>query len=50
MPDSDTDPHKLPSVTVAEANQEAKRSFIPGWALLGIAAVIVAIVLFGVLH
>jgi hypothetical protein len=48
MPDKDTDPQNLPSVSVAEANQAAKREFIPGWALLGIVAVIVAIVLLAV--
>jgi hypothetical protein len=50
MPDKDTDPQNLPSVAGAEANQAAKREFIPGWALLGIVAVIAAVVLFAVLR
>jgi hypothetical protein len=48
--DKDTDPQNLPSPSVAEAKQAAKREFIPGWALLGIAAVVIAVVLFGVLR
>jgi hypothetical protein len=50
MPDSKVDPQNLPSPSHAEAMQAAKRQFIPGWALLGIAAVIVAVVLFAVLR
>jgi hypothetical protein len=46
--DAKTDPHRLPSVTGAEAMQEAKREFIPSWALAGIALVIVGIVLLAV--
>ncbi|HVT75658.1 MAG TPA: hypothetical protein VHD87_01410 [Acidimicrobiales bacterium] len=47
--DARVDPHRLPSVTGAEAKQEAKAEFIPGWALGGIALVIVGIVLLAVL-
>jgi hypothetical protein len=50
MPDSDVDPQNLPNVSHAEAMQAAKRQFIPSWALFGIGAVIVAIVLFAVLR
>jgi type VI protein secretion system component VasF len=50
VPDSDVDPQNLPNPTTAEANQARKREFIPGWALMGIAAVIVAVVLFAVLR
>jgi hypothetical protein len=49
MPDK-TDPHRLESPSVAEAKQGAKREFIPGWPMVGILAVIVAIVLFAVLR
>jgi hypothetical protein len=48
MPDSKVDPQSLPNPTTAEANQARKREFIPGWALLGIAAVIAAGVLFAI--
>lgn len=44
MPDKDTDPQNLPNVAQAEANQARKREFIPGWALLGIVAVIAGVV------
>jgi hypothetical protein len=48
MPDSAVDPQNLPNPTTAEANQARKREFIPGWALLGVAAVIAAVVLLAV--
>jgi hypothetical protein len=50
VPDSKVDPQRLPSPTVAEAKQAQKAAFIPGWALGGIALVIVAVVLFAVLR
>jgi hypothetical protein len=50
MADGPTDPHSLPSPSVAEANQARKAQYIPGWALGGIAAVIVAVVLLAVLR
>jgi hypothetical protein len=49
MPDSKTDPHRLPSPSVAESKQAAKREFIPLPAVVGIVLVIVAIVLLAVL-
>jgi hypothetical protein len=48
MPDSKVDPQNLPNPTTAEANQARKREFIPGWALLGIAGVVAAVVLFAI--
>ncbi|HVV13691.1 hypothetical protein [Amycolatopsis sp.] len=49
MPDTKTDPHRLPSPSVAEAKQAQKAQFIPAWAMVGIALVIVAVVLLAVL-
>ena len=49
MGDLKTDPHRLPSPSVAKANQAAKREFIPSWALIGIALVVIAVVLLAVL-
>jgi hypothetical protein len=42
-----TDPHRLPSVAGAEANQARKAEFIPipGWALAMIAALVIVVVL-----
>jgi hypothetical protein len=46
-----TDPHRLPSVTGAEANQARKAQYIPtrGWTL-GLLAAVVIIVLIAALH
>jgi hypothetical protein len=46
-----TDPHRLPSVTGAEANQARKAQFIPipGWSLAILLVIVVAVVLLAVL-
>jgi hypothetical protein len=52
VPDSKTDPHRLPSVTGAEANQARKAEFmpIPGWSLAILVAVVIVAVLVAVLN
>ena len=44
---SKTDPHRLPSVTGAEAKQARKREFIPipGWGFAVVAAIVIVVVL-----
>lgn len=48
--DAKTDPHRLPSVTEAEARQDAKAEFIPipGWAVAMLMALVIALVLVAV--
>jgi hypothetical protein len=42
-----TDPHRLPSVSGAEANQELKRQFIPipGWPIAVMVVLVIAVLL-----
>lgn len=46
MSNAKTDPHRLPSVTGAEANQARKAQFIPipGWSLAILLAILLVIV------